>query len=160
MKLGSIVTPLGSEKEQAQVGSSMINSFMAKTPAIKKLKARVKDTVKANGFLKGIDGRRLHIRSDHSALNTLLQSAGALVVKRATVIFHEKMASAGYVYGRDWLQLAHIHDEFQLGLAPGVDTEAVGGLAVTAIREAGEYFNFRLPLDGEFKSGLNWAETH
>lgn len=82
------------------------------------------------------------------------------MVKRATAIFHEKMALAGYVYGRDWLQLAHIHDEFQLGLAPGVDTEAVGSLAVAAIREAGEYFNFRLPLDGEFKVGSNWAETH
>ena len=160
VKLGSIVVPLGSEKEQAQQGSSMMNGFMNKTPAIKKLRQKVKDTCKAQGFLKGIDGRKLHIRSDHSALNALLQSAGALVVKRATVIFHEKMALAGYVYGRDWLQLAHIHDEFQLGLAPGVDTEAVGSLAVTAIREAGEYFNFRLPLDGEFKSGLNWAETH
>ena len=36
----------------------------------------------------------------------------------------------------------------------------VGGLAVESIVKAGEYFNLRCPLDGEYKIGGNWSETH
>jgi hypothetical protein len=28
------------------------------------------------------------------------------------------------------------------------------------MRKAGEFFAFRCPIDGEFKVGGNWAETH
>lgn len=70
------------------------------------------------------------------------------------------MLSSRRAHPWDWLQLAHIHDEFQLGIAPHTDPELVGKMAVSSIQEAGVYFNFRLPLDGEFKVGANWAETH
>lgn len=48
----------------------------------------------------------------------------------------------------------------KLGLAPRMDPEQIGKMAVASIQEAGTFFNFRLPLDGEFKVGANWAETH
>jgi DNA polymerase I-like protein with 3'-5' exonuclease and polymerase domains len=163
VKLGSIVEPLTTEEEQRKIGLALMSSFLKKTPALKKLREEVKHIVDERGSLKAIDGRVLRIRSSHSALNTLFQSAGAIVVKRATILLHQKMREAGYVYGYpngDWVQMAHVHDEFQLGLNPKVDAQAVGQIAVESIREAGVYFNFRLPLDGEFKVGRNWAETH
>ena len=82
--------------------------FLKNTPAIARLRRDVLHTVEAKGFLRGIDGRVLTIRSPHSALNTLIQSAGALIVKQATVFLHEKIKNL------DCNMVAHIHDEMQL----------------------------------------------
>lgn len=114
---------------------------------------KVKDT----GVLRGLDGRILPVRSQHSALNTLLQSAGALAVKKATCLFWDSLI----VNKLDTAvsQVAHVHDEFQLLVKEGCE-EQVGVLAVQAFRDAGIYFKFRCPLDGEYKAGKNWAETH
>ena len=38
--------------------------------------------------------------------------------------------------------------------------DEVGKLAVQSIKDAGSYFNFRCPLDAEFKIGKTWADTH
>ena len=36
----------------------------------------------------------------------------------------------------------------------------VGGAAVAAIAAAGEELGIRMPLDGEYKVGTNWADCH
>lgn len=159
VNLGSIVAPTASEEEQRKIGTKMINSFLRKTPALKRLREDVKNAVKKRGYLVGLDGRHLHIRSSHSALNALFQSAGSIVVKKATVFLFRKLQEAGYEIGKDVMFVAHVHDEYQLHARADI-AEHVGQLGVEAIREAGEYFNLRIPLDGEYKVGANWAETH
>ena len=152
-KIGSIVN--GTEKE----GRRLINKFMAATPALKELKAAVADRVKTKGHLLGLDGRVLPIRSPHSALNVLLQSAGALLAKQATVFLYENLTIKGYKWGEDYAQVAHVHDEVQL-IARKEIAEDVGREAVKSFQLAGEHFNFRCPITGEFKIGNNWADTH
>jgi len=136
-------------------GRDLKRQFLEKTPALRKLKAGISQAVQKRGYLKGLDGRRLPIRSEHSALNTLLQSAGAVVVKKATVLMHR------YFKQREWdvRQLAHVHDEVQFECSPDI-ADSVGEGAVTAIKFAGKFFNFRCPLDGEYRIGSNWSETH
>ena len=95
-KIGAIVG--GSEAE----GKRLINKFMKATPAIKLLRQAVTKTHKAKGFLSGLDGRTLPIRSEHAALNSLLQSAGAILSKRATVILYENLKRDGYIFGEDY----------------------------------------------------------
>jgi DNA polymerase-1 len=111
------------------------------------------------GYLKGLDGRLLRIRHAHAALNTLLQSAGAVLVKRATVIHYQKLLSQGYTWGKDWANCGHFHDEVQVQARPEL-AEIVGKSFVEAIKEAGTYFNFKCPVTGEFSIGSNWASTH
>ena len=152
-KIGSIVG--GSEKE----GRKLIAKFMKATPAIKLLREKVSATVKNNGCLKGLDGRVLPIRSDHAALNTLLQSAGAVLSKKATVILYENLTAMGYIWGVDYAQVAHVHDEVQL-IARKEIADVVGQEAVKSFQQAGEYYNFRCPITGEYKVGHNWADTH
>lgn len=152
-KIGSIVG--GSEKE----GRKLINSFMKQTPAIKKLREAVAAAVKQNGHLKGLDGRILPIRSEHAALNTLLQSAGAVLSKEATVILHQILTTKGYVFGVDYAQVAHVHDEVQL-IARKEIADEVGRAAVESFQRAGEYYKFKCPITGEYKVGANWADTH
>ena len=72
---------------------------------------------------------------------------------------YDKLTALGWKHGREWSQVAHIHDEIQANVLPDLAT-FYGQSAVASIREAGEHYKFRIRLDGEFKVGRNWAETH
>ena len=158
-KIGDIVDPLADTDVKKRTGKRLKKKFLEQTPALKRLIEDVQAAVQKRGFLKGIDGRLLHIRSAHAALNTLLQSAGALVVKYATVLMWDNFHAAGFVWGRDWAFMAHVHDEVQIECKPEI-ADAIGKLAVESIRQAGEHFGMRCPLDGEYKVGNNWADCH
>lgn len=133
--------------------------FLSGLPALHDLIEAVEKRVKAEGRIRGLDGRWLHIRSPHAALNTLLQSAGALIAKAATIFLYRDLCQLGYKWGRDWALCAHVHDEVQIECRPEL-AEIVGKTAVEAMRKAGEFFDFRIRIDGEYKIGNNWAETH
>jgi hypothetical protein len=147
-KIGSIVG--GS----STVGKRLKNKFLENTPALAELRERV-STAAARGYLCGLDGRRLWIRSDHAALNTLLQAAGAVVMKKALVIFSEFAEKWGLTYR----MVGNIHDEVQMEVLDK-DAENAGYLMVESIKAAGVAFNMRCPLDGEYKIGMSWADTH
>lgn len=140
-------------------GKRLKDNFLKRTPALKRLKEDVMAAAKARGYLIGIDGRKLHVRSQHSALNTLLQSAGALLVKQATVNLYMELSRRGYKWGVDWAMIAHVHDEYQLQVRAEL-AEEVAEVAVWSFQQAGRDFNWRCPLDGEAKIGTNWADCH
>lgn len=152
-KIGSIVN--GGAKE----GKALKAQFLAKTPALAKLKTAVSARAKQRGYLIGLDGRHLPIRSEHAALNTLLQSAGAVVMKKAKVIGYQRLLERGLKWGQDWAQVASIHDEGQNEVRIGLE-DVVGKTYVESLTAAGEAFGFKCRLDGEYKSGASWAATH
>lgn len=152
-KIGSIV---GGGAPQ---GKALKAKFLKGLPALARLKEAIAAAVESKGHLKGLDGRILPIRSAHAALNTLLQSAGAIVMKKALVIQYADLTARGYSFGTDFAFIANIHDEVQTTCRPEI-ADAVGRAGVAAIKKAGEHFGFRCPLAGEFKVGNSWAETH
>jgi DNA polymerase I-like protein with 3'-5' exonuclease and polymerase domains len=147
-KIGQIVG--GGERE----GRRLIDSFLKNTPALQKLKDKVSRLAEKE-WLPALDGRRLIVRSQHAALNTLLQGAGAIVMKQALIMLNRKIIHAKI----NALFVANVHDEWQIETTEQ-DAETVGHFAVQSIRQAGIRLNLRCPLDGEFKVGLNWAATH
>jgi DNA polymerase-1 len=157
-KLGTIVTKVRG-KASAKKGKELREKFMRNLPALGALVKAVKAAAKERGFLFGLDGRKLHVRSQHSALNTLLQSAGAIQMKKALVILDEMLQQKGLKPGIDYEFVLNVHDEWQIETRKEIADE-VGRTAVAAIRAAGEYFKFPCPLDGEYKVGRTWAETH
>lgn len=158
-KTGSIIFPDKNEDQQYREGKKTIDTFYKNLPAIKALKDTIDKKIDAKGYLTGIDGRQLQIRSRHSALNQLLQSTGAITVKKATCIVYEDMVNKGLVFGEDWALVAHVHDEIQTLIRPQY-VEMYKELAIDSFRKAGEYFNLKCPLTGEAKEGKNWMETH
>ena len=132
----------------------MRNSFFDSLPSFKSLVQRVQRESK-KGFLKGLDGRKVFVRSEHAALNTLFQSAGAIVMKVALVIFEKKLKQQGL----DAMFVANVHDEWQLECSEA-DAKKVGDLGVEAIVEAGKELNLNCPLDGDYNIGDGWHETH
>lgn len=148
-KLGMV---LGGNKK---TGAKARANFEAKVPAYLRLKEDVAAALAKNGFLRGLDGRPLYPRSEHAALNTLLQSAGAVVMKLACVLAWDEFESAGL----EVEQVAAVHDEYQFMALPN-DSTRVGKIVAQAIRQAGKAYDFRCQLDGEYRVGANWAETH
>lgn len=147
-KIGSVVG--GTAKD----GKRLKADFLKNTPALKKLRTRV--TASADtGSLIGLDGRVLHVRSPHAALNTLLQSAGAIVMKRAVVLLDH----FSQVYKIDYKLVGQIHDEVQVEVAEK-QADFFGDLAVNCVRRAGKDFKLNCPLDGDYKIGTTWRETH
>lgn len=149
-KIGSIVG------KGAKDGKLLKHRFLEKTPALAKLIRAVQDAA-GRGYLKGLDGRRLRIRSSHAALNTLLQSAGALVCKEWMVFVDQMITEEQWSHKVH--QVAWIHDECQFSCDPEI-ADQFGLLAIDAIGKAGNAFNIKVPLTGEYKIGKNWADTH
>lgn len=159
-KLGSIILRLPAESVQARrKGAETREKFLKGLAAMGKLVEALKDRIAKKGFILGVDGRRLPLRSSHASLNTLLQSAGAVFMKRALLILDADLQSRGLKPGDDYEFLANVHDEWQIECREHHAT-LVGEAAKAAIREAGEWFRFPCPLDGNFIVGKTWADTH
>ena len=135
-----------------RTGKNLRKSFIDNLPSFKHLKDRVAGA-SAKGYLKALDGRKLYIRSEHAALNTLLQGAGAIVMKQALVILNDKIKDLDAHF------VANVHDEWQIEVRED-QADEVGRLGVEAIIEAGKVLELKCPLDGEYKTGDNWSETH
>ena len=147
-KIGSII---GGNAEQ---GRKLKARFLKNTPALSKLIDKVK-RLAGKDYLPGLDERRVHVRSEHAALNTLLQSAGAIVMKQALVLASDRLRQMRIPYKL----VAQVHDEFQVEV-PNEYADQVGLVFRNAIKRAGRELGLRCPLDGEYQVGDTWAETH
>lgn len=157
-KLGVILGKAPGEAAR-RAGSRSRARFLKNLPALGSLTEAVKGKAKVKNHLIGLDRRLLFVRSDHAALNTLLQSAGALVMKKALVMLDAALQLSGLVPGQDYEFVANVHDEWQIEARPEV-AEFVGQTAAESIRRAGDAFGFRCPLAGQFSIGRTWADTH
>ena len=135
-------------------GRTIKDRFLKRLPSLAKLRKRVDNAVK-KGYLKGLDQRKLIIRQKHSALNTLIQGGGAIAMKKALVILSNYIST----YKIDAIPVANVHDEFQYQVKEE-QADRFGKLAVQSIVDAGDKLNLRCSLDGEYKIGNNWKETH
>ena len=147
-KIGSIVGGT------ARDGNELRTRFLRNTPALETLRERVGQASR-KGYLRGLDGRKLWVRSEHSALNTLLQAAGAIIMKRALVLLDDYATQ----HKIDYRFVGNVHDEIQSEVA-SEQAEKFGWLAVECIKAAGISFELRCPLDGAYQVGNTWAETH
>ena len=111
-KIGQIVG--GSQRE----GAILKKKFLSNLPALKILKQRIEEKVRSSASLLGLDGRELPVRSEHAALNMLLQSAGAVVMKVALIKLHNKLQTLGWQHGSEYSFVGNIHDEFQAEVKP------------------------------------------
>jgi len=153
-KIGKSFDPLLPKKQAVEKGKEIRAAYVEAIPGLDKLLASVKEAT-ARGYLKAIDGRRVLLDSQHKALNYLLQSTAAVIAKRWMIIAHENIKELGI----EAHQLGFIHDEIQLEtLPPNVKT--LCSSLVYSAAEAGEYYNFRIRIDAESKSGHSWAATH
>ena len=147
-KIGQIV---GVNKAQAQV---LINKFLENMPTLAKVRNDILEEAET-GTVDGVDGRKLHIRSPHSALNSLIQGAGAVVCKEWLINMIIRVNQSGL----DAKLVASIHDEYQFEVAKK-DVKEFGKITKEAIQYTEKKLEFNCPLDSTWKEGETWAETH
>ena len=138
----------------AKAGQQLITKFLSNMPKLKKLRDNVAKWSK-DGTIPALDGRLLHIRSEHAAVNTLLQGAGAIICKQWLVHITERIHKSGV----DAKLVASIHDEYQFEVAKK-DAQRFGQITKDAMQETEKTLKVKCPLDCEFKIGTTWSETH
>jgi DNA polymerase I-like protein with 3'-5' exonuclease and polymerase domains len=147
-KIGSIVN--GSAKD----GKKLLDNFYKNTPLLAKLSEKVQ-RLASKGYIPALDGRRIKIRSEHAALNSLLQSCGAVIAKQWILEVHKLMRANGISFR----QVAMVHDEIQASV-PEEQAVKAGELMVEAAFNAGKTLKFRLPIAAEYAVGSSWLDTH
>jgi len=147
-KIGSIIG--GSERD----GERIKEKFLRATPSLRSLREKV-ERIASRRWVRGLDQRKIIIRYPHAALNTLLQGAGATVMKYALTLLEEYVS----INKIKAYPVVNVHDEFQYEVEES-KTEQFGKLAVQSIIEAGKQLNIRCPLNAKYKVGNNWSETH
>ncbi|MGL5707597.1 MAG: DNA polymerase, partial [Aeromonas sp.] len=173
-KVGQIVGVFGEAGKKK--GKELTEKFLEQTPAIAALREQLKEALveseKWQGgtmqvkwkrkWIRGLDGRRINVRSPHSALNFLLQSAGALICKKWIVEVEKLLIAEGYVHGwdGDFAYMGWIHDEVQIACRTDAIADRVIELCQVAMRQVGEHWNFKCTLDTEGKKGKHWADCH
>jgi hypothetical protein len=151
--------PPRTAKSCKALGKTARGRLMDKVPALDKLSEAIKKKKDSPGFALLPDGRQVYIDSKHAALNMLLQGAGAIVMKKALIILDEGLRMEGLKAGDHYEFILNVHDEWQIQTHHH-DAKFVGRMAQSSITLAGEAYQMRCPLDGEFKIGRNWAQTH
>jgi DNA polymerase I len=147
-KIGSIVGG------GAAAGSRLLQSFYSNTPRLAALMQKVQRLAE-KGYVPGLDGRKIQVRSQHSALNSLLQGCGAIIAKQWCVEMHRRFREQGI----DVQQVAFVHDEIQVETKE-VNGQRVAEIMVESAKQAGITLGFRCPVDAEAKIGYNWFDTH
>lgn len=154
-KLGKVIG--GTQKD----GSKARRALMTRLPRLDKLIKRISKFAE-RGWVPSLDRRKVYVRRDfqgrvdtRTALNTRLQSDGAILSKRAMVIADEKRIINRW----DAHQIIWYHDELQYETDPEIGAD-VGGMLVESMEEAGRYYNMKLPITGEYKIGHNWGDCH
>lgn len=159
LKIGTIIAPHLPEKERMELGAMVKRLVSERFTAEARLQEEIVARVEDKGTLTGIDGRTLYIRKPHAALNSLLQSAGAVVMKKSLVVLDKDLQTAGLTPGRDYEYVGNIHDEVQADILPH-HKPVYKEFALQALPKAGKFFNLRCPLAAEVKFGNSWADTH
>lgn len=182
-KIGSIIG------KDAAAGKKLKEKFLKAIPAIKQLRDAIEqslitESTWSNGTnhvkwrprkhpdnpnlecthsIIGLDKRIVYVRSPHSALNTILQSAGALICKAwvvETIRLLTKEQGLKHGWNGDFALMAWVHDEIQVACRNREIAETVVETAQRAMRNVQQKFNFKCQLDTEGKIGANWYETH
>jgi DNA polymerase-1 len=147
-KIGSIVGGTGAD------GQQLIDNFMSSLPKFGLLKEKV-DRAAARKYIKGIDGRKIPVNFPHTALNYLLQSAGAVICKHWLIQMDDLVVQDNIRA----FPVVNVHDEMQWEVLDK-QAEQLKEVACKAIKSVKDILKFRCELDCDVKTGKNWAETH
>jgi DNA polymerase-1 len=142
-----------------QVGQNAKLAVISGIEGFDKLKHHIEHFAETHGKLPGLDMRRVPVRKAHAALNTLLQSCGAILCKRWLCDADDALMASGLKWHEDYTILGWVHDEIQIACRIGLG-DRIGEVLTSAARQAGVPYGFRIRLDSKYVKGRTWADTH
>jgi hypothetical protein len=143
-----------------RVGKKALSEFEARTPGLRQLRHALQEQARRNGWLLGLDGRRVPVRSMHTVLNFLVTSAEAVICKRWLADTYDELRTTfRYGWDGDVVVALWIHDEIVCCCRAEI-ADQVGEILVRNGKQAGEHYQFGMPLECAYKTGRSWAEIH
>lgn len=139
----------------ARRGKEARAKFLQGLPKLAALLNNVEKSWKKRGYLIGLDGRKIYVRSPHMLLVYLLQSAEAIMMKVAMCFMDKRIKLGGY----DAKLVATAHDEVQYEVLAS-HSEDVARILEDSIRDAYLHLECNVEGKGEADIGKTWAETH
>lgn len=146
-------------ESEKKLGGQIRKVVKQAIPGYGDLDEAVRTKAQRTKFIKGLDGRKIWVRQTHAALNFLLQSAGIILIKKAMVVAPRLLANHGFEEDFHYWPLLWVHDEWQIETVPEIADE-IGQVFANSFAFAGEELGVHCQLDGEYKIGNTWAETH
>ena len=156
---------LGIPQDEA---GAYIKTYFERFPGIRAYMDRMKQEVRATGFVTTVFGRRVNIPAvksksvaerafgDRAAINAPIQGAAADVIRRAMA----RMPAALKAEGLRAKMLLQVHDELVFE-APQDEAEAVIGVAKQVMERAPEpAVALSVPLEVEARAAANWDDAH
>lgn len=145
LDMGTTVPEMRQLKEQ----------FLVELPALKNVIDDVHRDFNYDGRVQLPDGRWVQCRTEHAALNTKLQGAGAIVSKYWMLVADMRLKQAGIRF----IQMAYVHDEVQYAVHKD-DAERACKIITDASLEAGDRLGIKMPIHSEAMIGSNWWDCH
>ena len=136
-----------------------IKKFTNALPGLDALQNNLRDQLRSKGTITGLDKRELHARSEHSLLNLLLQSSGAVVMKQCLVYLIDELTNAGMVKTVDYNILLNVHDEIQAEVVDN-KVDLYKECAQRAVDRTNKDLELNCKLQIDIKVGKCWAECH
>lgn len=133
------------------------NNLLTNIPGLKLLIQECKDQSNSDGSVYPFSFRPIPVRKEHAALNTLLQSSGAIVSKVWLTLANKSLIEKFKESEFSWV--ANVHDEVQVECNKDIAKE-VGAIILKAAIDAGLFLKCLCPIEANFRIGNTWAETH
>ena len=130
--------------------------FLEAFPELKKLKTLKIPNDASKGYFTGLDGRKVICNSEHLMLAGYLQSGESVVMKHATIKWHEELNKRGIPFKL----VDFVHDEWQTECDSEEDAHEIGKVQCKAIEDVGNELGLYCPLAGSYDIGRTWLETH
>ncbi len=145
-----------------------IKTYFERFPGVRAYMERMRHTVRAQGYVTNLFGRKIHIPAatsksihdrqfaERAAINAPIQGAAADVIRRAMI----RMPAALKAEGLKARMLLQVHDELVFE-APAEEAEATCALAKQVMERATDpIVQLSVPLVVEARAASNWDEAH
>jgi DNA polymerase-1 len=143
---------LDATKQEAQRGFDHLIGYYPGWDELRKGRLREDGE---RGYFEGLDGRLVITPSAHHVLAGYLQNGESVVMKMASLLWHEELRKRGVPF---WF-VNDVHDEWQTETLLQ-HAEFVGQIQAWSIKKIGEELGLNCPLAGKYVIGNNWKETH
>ena len=153
-KLGSLcdIKPQGMSNTKA--GERILEVMRDKFPGLVETRDATMEQAKC-GFLPGLDGRKIYVRSPHSAFNAKIQGWGSEVVKMGIILNNREKIKRDLPQQ----QTSWVHDEWTSEVREDYVEESKY-VAEQAVRDSGTFYSLSCQMEGTAKSGPSWKDIH
>ena len=141
----------GDQKEGKLIRDKLISGI----PNFEALIEKAQNAAKLNGWIPGLDGRKVYSEEPYKAVNYLIQSAEAILMKNTIVTINKGFEEAKI----DAKQLLMYHDECSWEIKPE-DAEKATEIIKLGFAEAPKQFGVNIMEAGDIKVGKDYFEVH